>query len=179
MPGRKKPEPATVLATVSPNGRHHYAQEFIEVVVAKAFKQSMLEASAYYDVPYATVRNWCKLYKDVASAAATKQGMAENPYRGGSYGISKRLQISDKLFAELEHTLEISKMKHGGYIPADILQRLVNTYGVLVDKRRLEEGIHTALVTSVKEPEEIFQDGDAKVVEFRQRALTAGESSSS
>lgn len=167
--GRKKTEPKAVLANVTSRGYQTYAQEFIEVVVAHAMKQTHEEASVYYDVPLTTVKRWCKRYRSINEAASKRHVAIENPYRGTSYSLERRLALSDKLFAELDYTLELTRMKEGA-VPADVLQKLVTAYGLLIDKRRLEEGAHTALVQAVKNPEEIYEAGDAKVVEFRRRA---------
>jgi len=165
----------TRLATVGPRGGITYAQEFVEAVVTYAFKHSQVEAADYFDLPRNTVGKWCKRYKQLEAASKSRNVALDNPYRDTAYGISRRMQLSDKLFAEVEHTLEISKLKHKGYIPADVLQKLITGYGQLVDKRRLEEGVHTALVQAVKDPEEIYSEGEAKVVEFRKRhALPPG-----
>lgn len=163
------------LATVGPKGGITYAQEFVEAVVRYAFRHTQQEAADFFDLPRGTVHKWCSKYRRLNTQAERRKTSVDNPYRESSYGIDRRLKLSDKLFAEVEHTLEISKLRNKGAVPADVLQKLVTSYGALVDKRRLEEGAHTALVQAVKDPEEIYQEGEAQVVEFRKRhALPSG-----
>ena len=158
-----------VRANISLGGRRQYAHEFIEVVVAHAFKHDAEEAAAYYDISINTVRRWMRRYKELAAEVHKMKVASTNPYRGTEYGIVRRINLSDKLFAEVEHTLEVTKVKHG-YVPADQLVRLITAYGLLTDKRRLEEGAHTALIQAIKDPEAIVREGEAKVVEFSKRA---------
>lgn len=163
------------LAKVGPKGGISYAQEFVEAVVAYAFKHTNQEAADYFELPVQTVGRWARQHKKIAEELSKRHVAQGNPYRGGKYGIDKRMKLSDKLFAEVEHTIEVVKLKRGGYVPPEDLQRLINAYSALVDKRRLEEGVHTALVQAVKDPEEIYEEGEAKVVEFRKRhALPSG-----
>ena len=147
-----------------------YAHEFKLAVVAYALKHTQDEAVVYFGLPRTTVQKWVKKFRTLDAQLAKQHVQLDNPYRGTAYGVQRRMNLSDKLFAELEHTVEVTRMKAGGFVPADVLQKLVNAYGLLVDKRRLEEGAHTALVQAVSDPQTIYQEGEAKVVEFRKRA---------
>jgi hypothetical protein len=156
-------------------GRGRYAQEFVEVVVRHAMKHGSEDAAAYYGVVKGTIERWRRAAADLSQEADSIVLSRSNPYRGTEYNLQRRLGVSDKLFAELEHTVEIERVKSGGYVPSDVLQRLVSSYSMLTDKRRLEEGAYTALVAEAKDPEEIFKEGQTRVIEFRKRnALGAG-----
>ena len=154
-----------------------YEQAFVLAVLAMAMRRTNQEASDYYDVPVRTIEDW-RAAANKADAEQLKQATTRsgrNPYRGTPYSIEKRLRLSDKLFAELEYTIEVEKEQHG-YIKADVLQKLIVGYSILTDKRRLEEGAHTALISAFQDPQDIFEEGEAKVVEFRKRyALGSGE----
>lgn len=171
----KKPIPQRGLAKVSSGGKYQYAIEFVLLVVDHANRHTIEEAADYYGVSGSTIGKWQKRYNELDHAVDEGRTGVLNPYRDSQYGVTQRIGLSDKLFAELEFTLEITKMKHG-YVPADILGRLITGYGMLVERRRLEEGAYTALVQSVRDPEEIYQEGEAQVVQFRRRAsLPAGD----
>lgn len=172
--GRRKPARTTTvdttkLATVKGRGKIQYAQEFVEVVVQHAMKHGQQDAAEYYDMPRGTISRWVKVAEELNEVASKRHAAVNNPYRGTQYTLERRMNLSDKLFAELEFTLEAEKVRNG-YVSADILKALVTSFRDLTDKRRLEEGAHTALVQAVKAPEEIYEEGEAKVVEFRQRA---------
>lgn len=152
-----------------------YHHVFVLAVIAYALQHGNNEASVYYELPVRTIENWRKMYKDADKADLASRASTANPYRGTEYNLQKRLNLSDKLFAELEHTAEVERAKRG-YIPADILHKLIVGYSILTDKRRLEEGAHTALINAFASPQEIYREGQAKVAEYRQRhALPSGE----
>lgn len=167
--GKSRTVDTTALATVGSRGHKTYAPEFKEVVIMYAFKHSIAEASDYFDLPRNTISKWCNDVQVTNQKLAKRHVATANPYRGTQYTLDRRMRLSDKLFAEVEHTLEMTKLSHG-YVPADVLHKLVTSFRDLTDKRRLEEGAHTALVQAVQEPEEIFNEGEARVVEFRKRA---------
>lgn len=173
MASRKRP----VSSTVSLGGRRTYVAEFIVVVTAYALKHGVQEAAAYYDVPTRTISKWVKEARDMNELDLEKAlSKTNNPFRDTQYNIQRRMALSDKLFSELEMSIEAERLKNGGYIPAPMVSKLASAFATLVDKRRLEEGAHTALVQEAKEPEAILTEGEARVVEFKRRfGLPSGE----
>lgn len=154
-----------------------YAQVFVLNVVAYALAHTNQEAAAFFDLPVRTIENWRKQMKqaDTKAMETLSPSSRFNPYRGMPYSIERRLALSDKLFAELEKTAEIEVTRHG-YIPAEILHKLIIGYSILTDKRRLEEGVHTDLIASIRDPRQIEEEGEAKVLSFRKRySLPSGD----
>jgi hypothetical protein len=173
---RKRSSLAT-SSTVSVGGRRTYADQFIVVVTVYALKHGVTEAEAYFDVPARTITRWVNETKKM-NDATIRQALSRtsNPYRETVYNLQRRMRLSDKLFAELEMSVEAERIKNDGYIPAHILSKLTGSFSTLVDKRRLEEGAHTALVQEAKEPEAIYAEGEARILEFRRRyGLPEGE----